>query len=318
MLSNHPSVLGSGGGTAYNTIGGIGLFADGTAAAPSISFAADTDTGFYRSSSGNVRFSSNGVDALQMSSTGTTFIPGGINAGYISNVGAGGGLALFALGTNQNITLTPSGTGQTTLVSGNLVLSAVAGIGIGGTTYANGDFQIGYNGLGLYINTLAASRFISFNVNSVEKARFTATDGRFLLGTTTDYGALLQLGGAGTTTAATNGIVFSTDTSIHRNSAGLLRFGGTQTTAALNMGTAGYVSLANVSGGSCEVRLLSAGSIDLVSNGTTALTLDTSQRTILSGALRLANAYVAGAVVGTGYVTIQDSTGTTYRVPVLV
>jgi hypothetical protein len=38
----------------------------------------------------------------------------------------------------------------------------------------------------------------------------------------------------------------------------------------------------------------------------------------LGGALKLANAYVAGAVVGTGYVTIQDSTGTTYRVPVLV
>jgi hypothetical protein len=34
--------------------------------------------------------------------------------------------------------------------------------------------------------------------------------------------------------------------------------------------------------------------------------------------IRVNNAYVAGAVVGTGSVTIQDSTGTTYRVPVLV
>lgn len=38
----------------------------------------------------------------------------------------------------------------------------------------------------------------------------------------------------------------------------------------------------------------------------------------LSGALQLGNAYVAGAVVATGSVTIKDSTGTTYRVPVLV
>ena len=35
-------------------------------------------------------------------------------------------------------------------------------------------------------------------------------------------------------------------------------------------------------------------------------------------ALKLGNAYVAGAVVGTGSITIQDSTGTTYRIPVLV
>jgi hypothetical protein len=38
----------------------------------------------------------------------------------------------------------------------------------------------------------------------------------------------------------------------------------------------------------------------------------------VGGALKLGNAYVAGAVVGTGSITIQDSTGTTYRIPVLV
>ena len=38
----------------------------------------------------------------------------------------------------------------------------------------------------------------------------------------------------------------------------------------------------------------------------------------VTGALKLGNAYVAGAVVGTGSITIQDSTGTTYRIPVLV
>lgn len=38
----------------------------------------------------------------------------------------------------------------------------------------------------------------------------------------------------------------------------------------------------------------------------------------LLGPLQIANAYVAGAVVATGTITIKDSTGTTYRVPVLV
>jgi hypothetical protein len=50
------------------------------------------------------------------------------------------------------------------------------------------------------------------------------------------------------------------------------------------------------------------------SANTLALTVDDSQRTILGGALRLANAYVATPQTGTGYVTIQDSTGTTYKV----
>jgi hypothetical protein len=34
--------------------------------------------------------------------------------------------------------------------------------------------------------------------------------------------------------------------------------------------------------------------------------------------LKLDNAYVAGAVVPTGTLTLQDSAGTTYRFPVLV
>jgi hypothetical protein len=58
--------------------------------------------------------------------------------------------------------------------------------------------------------------------------------------------------------------------------------------------------------------------------GTTALGFDrTGAATFagavtVTGALKLGNAYVAGAVVGTGSITIQDSTGTTYRIPVLV
>jgi hypothetical protein len=49
-------------------------------------------------------------------------------------------------------------------------------------------------------------------------------------------------------------------------------------------------------------------------NNTLALTLDSSQRCILAGALRLNNAYVSGAPTATGYVTLQDSAGNTYKV----
>ena len=302
-----PSVLGSGGGTAYSLIGGTGLFADGTAAAPSISFASDSDTGIYRYATNSIGFATGGANRFFMS--GSQF--GGVTGQNI-DMPAAGSIALTASGTNQNITLTPSGTGRVVfnpLYYAQIDASSGTDSVLQHLKSGVHKWESGVNSGDAYYIRNSTSGTPQFNILG---------NGRVLLGTTTDSGALLQLGGAGTTTAATNGIVFCTDTTIHRSSAGLLRFGGTQTTAALNMGTAGYVSLGNVSGGSCEVRLLSAGSIDLVSNGTTALTLDSSQRTILAGALRLNNAYVAGAVVGTGYVTIQDSTGTTYRIPVLV
>ena len=70
------------------------------------------------------------------------------------------------------------------------------------------------------------------------------------------------------------------------------------------------------------------GNIDWVANvsstagasitPTVRMSLSNAGLLTMTGALRLNNAYVAGAVVGTGYITIQDSTGTTYRVPVLV
>jgi hypothetical protein len=58
--------------------------------------------------------------------------------------------------------------------------------------------------------------------------------------------------------------------------------------------------------------------------GADRLTIDTTGAATfggavtVTGALKLGNAYVAGVVVGTGSITIQDSTGTTYRIPVLV
>lgn len=49
-------------GTDIVEIGASGEFADGSVSAPSITFSSDTDTGFYWSSSGIIKFASNGVD----------------------------------------------------------------------------------------------------------------------------------------------------------------------------------------------------------------------------------------------------------------
>jgi hypothetical protein len=142
--------------------------------------------------------------------------------------------------------------------------------------------------------------------------------GNVLLGALTDSGnGKLQL--ASHTTSA-GGIGFGTDTSLYRSAASTLKVEGNGVTR-LNIwqgggssnGLSAYWDNSNAQafigtvGGSWPLNLMSG-------NGVTAVTLDSSQRTILSGALRLANAYVATPQTGTGYVTIQDSTGTTYKV----
>ena len=51
-------------------------------------------------------------------------------------------------------------------------------------------------------------------------------------------------------------------------------------------------------------------------NGATCFTVGSSDVTVASGkALKLGNAYAAGAPTATGYIVIKDSTGTSYKIP---
>lgn len=116
------NVLGGGAGPA-TSVGpapsGYGWFADGTAAAPSISFVNDTDTGFYLNGANTLGYAAGGSLALRFGRAA-----GGIgNRAFIAGVSNAGVVNLFdsgeiyleagtAGGTNQNITLAPSGTGR--------------------------------------------------------------------------------------------------------------------------------------------------------------------------------------------------------------
>jgi hypothetical protein len=218
-------------------------------------------------------------------------------------------MLLIAGPANNNITLTPSGTGNVTIDTGvntKLYLRESSTNGV--------EFQSSAGGC--YISTVSTSPIIFRHSGSTETVRI-FNNGRLGIGTgNTDSGALLQVGT--NTTNAAGGMVFGTDTNFYRSAAGTLTIQGTTNTILqFAEGASASVRIQQASG-SCYIDTQSAQPIILRTNNTTALTLDSSQRTILSGALRLNNAYVAGAVVGTGYVTIQDSTGTTYRVPVLV
>jgi hypothetical protein len=151
-----------------------------------------------------------------------------------------------------------------------------------------------------YINRSANS---SSYTSSDEVMRLAYATGNLLLGTTTDSGnGKLQLA---THTTSAGGIGFGPSSSLYIAGPGDFRFVSSSTEGAITL----------LSGGTYVGSVTSGKSTYLVSGGgVTALTLDSSQRCILAGALRLNNAYVSGAPTATGYVTLQDSAGNTYKV----
>lgn len=435
-----PSVLGNGGGVAISVIGGTGLFADGTAAAPSISFSSKTNTGIFLSAGLYPAVSQNGVATVQFLRSGSTSVMQAVTGSSYLQLADAGSISLIAAGTNQNITLTPSGTGRVdvtgqtggqgtptslrlssdfanALVPTNqqqklslVYVSASESYGFSVSSDAGIWYQSGPSGSSTGYHAFVAGSTTMLKVKT----------GAAMVGTTVDSGALLQIG-TNTMTSA-GGMVFGTDTFLFRKQAGTivldhasgnnpqiqlyesgvlktslqtftgdfyidvqtgkslyLRTNGSTTALTLDSSqnatfakavalSAGTLTATNTAatqgifkgwnsrsganadngqidvGNTTGLRLMGDASgtggsvIDdrwdnaassltfrLRGNGTpvTSLTLNSTTATFaglvsVAGALKLGNAYVAGAVVGTGYVTIQDSTGTTYRVPVLV
>ncbi|MBA3849349.1 MAG: hypothetical protein C0502_05060 [Opitutus sp.] len=80
---------------------------DGTAAAPSIAFNSDPDTGFYRYGANAIGVSSGGAYRFRFDAN-SIYGPEGNNN---LTMGSAGAIFLTASGINQNITFTPSGTG---------------------------------------------------------------------------------------------------------------------------------------------------------------------------------------------------------------
>lgn len=87
-------------GTNLN-VAGLGLFADGTAAAPSISFASDTDTGIYRRASNQLGITTAGTEAAYFDASGNTNIVG--------NLGVKSSTPSTSAAINSSITLSANG-----------------------------------------------------------------------------------------------------------------------------------------------------------------------------------------------------------------
>jgi hypothetical protein len=172
-----------------------------------------------------------------------------------------------------------------------------SGCGVGSTTN---------NG---YLSFLQLSTSGSAITELLEAARF-STDGNLLIGTTIDGGQKLQVSG----TAAISNLLTAAGASISGSNAP-----SAGASVEINYGqisNSGRIFAYDRTGSAFKDIYLDGSSITLRSgaSATTALTLDSSQRCILAGALRLNNAYVSGAPTATGYVTLQDSAGNTYKV----
>lgn len=117
MLCNHPNLLGRAGNptpSGSSPVGTSGITVTQVAYGDTTANTIKGDAAFtFTQATGVLKLGVSGSSANSVSITGDS----------------SGGLTLAAAGTNQNITLTPSGTGQTRL-SGNLLL---AGLAVNGT-----------------------------------------------------------------------------------------------------------------------------------------------------------------------------------------
>lgn len=284
LLNPLPQRLDTG---ATPTFAGL-LAGDGTAAAPSISFASQTNKGFYHRASNQIGLSLAGSESLIFTTGGG--LQGTSSNGAIFN--SSGGVSLFAGGTNQNVTLTPSGTGATVLSNGGNVASIWTGYNYSASELY---FKAGATSGVATANALVLSVNGGVNIGgfgSVPPANGLVVVGKTLLGTTTDSGALLQVG-TNTTTSA-GGMVFGTDSFLFRGTAGTGNYQfepGSGTNCLLVLSLAGTrKAQLGLSGGATYLDYDGSLIFRIGYGGTTALTLDASQNATFAGDVATANA----------------------------
>ncbi len=276
------------------------LFGNGTAALPSVSFNSDPDVGMYSYGANTIGFATGGVSRFFM--TGSQFGAG--VGGQTIDMPSSGGFIITASGTNQNITLTPSGSGSTYFQStdgtsqpylriwrsgstGNL--GGGFSIGSGGSLTApsrNWGFITNSTGTELDMMYLATGSWLTGGA-STPVIRL-ASNANVLFGTSTDSSnGRIQLA---THTTSAGGIGFGTDNQIYRRSTGVFGFDSTSATMQLvlsqNGNNNGYLQA--TSAGVVTLATNAAASLILQTNNITALTLDSSQ-----------NATFAGTITGT-------------------
>jgi hypothetical protein len=225
----------------------------------------------------------------------------------------GGGVALSLNATTLAATLagnlTVSGTG-TSSVAGSLAINGATTNSVlnlkssaGTPTLATLSNRNATQTWSLSVDAVSVDdKLLCFIESGSTRMALVPTSGNLLLGTTTDGGQKLQVAGTGIFTS--NGEALSLKYSTDGGSC-LLAWKNTSDTTLWSIG------------GGIDTR---QDELAFRRGSTTVLyldnNLDTNVRNNLnvSGALKLGNAYVSGAPTATGYVTIKDSAGNTYKV----
>lgn len=260
-------------------------------------------------------FVNNGNNELSIAKGGNTTVRGNLTVSGGTITGGTSGMSLASGGTNQNITLTPSGTGATILAGSNSAgtfggstavsvirnTNSTAGAfntlffvnkdNFGSAIIATKQTNNGNNGDNLHFVT-KQNPGASWNTGMV-----LTTNDNLLVGTTTDGGnGKLQLA---THTTSAGGIGFGTDVNLFRNTTSQLRFSSGSSYGIFQIqgasgsyvdfyatdGTTRNGSIGTEQAGTMYVGTRVAASTIFLTNGTTALTLDSNQHFKLTPAV---------------------------------
>ncbi len=223
-------------------------------------------------------------------------------------------LTFTAGGTNQNITLTPSGTGFSRVVgasrtisigdySGGSSNSAIYMLGTA-TAPSNTNYAFLAGAADCVLN--AQSGVVGINIANSRNATFTSTLHALLGGLTTDGTGVLQFpAGAADNTS---GITFGADTWLYRGAAGDFSYAasGSSQIVRWKTGTTTLRAYLNCTSGNNTDLYSQVGALNLGSNGALALALDSSQNATFSGIIqgagtvRLNGAGNGTLIAGTG------------------
>ena len=212
----------------------VGLFADGTALLPSLSFTSDTNTGMYRRAADTIGFSTAGADLFRMDAS---YLRGNVNytpsmpgkaAGSVSapaysfvgdtNTGMYRGAAdeiFFSTGGTEVLRLTTNNIRMAVSTSLLYNLGAVR-VGAGSSASPSVTFNSDTN-TGMY---WVAADQIGFTTGGVLRARFWS--GGLLMSTATGAGSMPT--GAGTAAAPSYSFYSDTNTGMYRYSADRIGF----------------------------------------------------------------------------------------------
>jgi hypothetical protein len=222
--------------------------------------------------------------------------------------GGASGMSLAAGGTNQNITLTPSGTGATVIskseTNTNAITTAlnyikIQNTSLGGTYIGALEFYTWDNrrAAGIFANRNnvdGTSGILSFaystSANSFAEGFRLNSTGNLLIGTTTDGGnGKLQLA---THTTSAGGIGFGTADSFYTAGVGDFRFKTTSAEAAVTL----------LSGGAYIGSVTAGKSTFIVSgSGVTALTLTSTQQALFANGTVAAPSIAFSAYPAVGF-----------------